>query len=181
RGRVIAADGTPLPGQPVVLHRVQGGSGATIAEAAADATGAFTLSVSEQTDTSAIYFVATRHEEELYIGRAFRSGDPSSAEQVIQVGVPGTSASALLSGGTAAPQPMGRAVTSRNWLLLVIPLFGVAAVAAYTLLARGRMPKDRALLIRVAELDERMTAAPAAQRDSLLAERDRLMTQLRAG
>lgn len=181
RGRVIAADGAPLPGQSVVLHRVQGGSGATIAEAAADSAGAFLLSVAEQTDTSAIYFVATRHAGELYIGRAFRAGDPSSEEQVIQVGVAGTSASALLSGGTAAPQPMGRAVTTRNWMLLIIPLLGVTAVAVYTLLARGRMPKDRALLIRVAELDERMASAPAAQREALLTERDRLMTQLRAG
>ena len=135
RGRVIAADGAALPGQSVVLHRVQGGSGATIAEAAADSAGAFRLSVAEQTDTSAIYFVATRYEGELYIGRAFRVGEPSAEEQVIQVGVPGTSASALLSGGTAAPQAMGRAVTNRNWLLLLIPLIGVTAVAVFTLLS----------------------------------------------
>lgn len=180
QGRIIGPEGAALPGQPVMLHRVQGGAGATIAEATADSTGRFRLGVAEQTDTTAIYFVATRHEGELYIGRAFRIGEPSAAEQVIQVGVPGTSASALLGGGVAAAQPMGRAVTNRNWLLLLIPLLGVSAVAVFALLRSARMPQDRALLIRVAELDERMASAPGAQRDTMLEERGRLMAQLRA-
>jgi hypothetical protein len=79
------------------------------------------------------------------------------------------------------PQPIGRPLTNRNWLLLIIPLVGVVAVALYALVPRSRIPPDRALLIRIAELDERMSSAPDAQRESLLEERSRLATRLRSG
>lgn len=180
-GRILAPDNTPVGGQHVVLHRVQEASGTTVSEAVTAADGRFTLDVPPGTDTTAIYFVATRYEGELYIGAPFRAGEQNPAGEIIQVGVPGTSATALLGGGATMPQTMGRPATSRNWLLLVIPLVGVAAVAVYALIPRGRVPEDRALLIRVAELDERMSSVPDSERPSLLEERSRLTTRLRAG
>lgn len=180
-GRILGPDNAPLGGQGVVLHRVQEASGATVSEAVTSADGRFTLDLPPGTDTASIYFVATRYEGELYIGAPFRAGEQDAAGEVIQVGIPGTSATALLGGGPAMPQTVGRPLTSRNWLLLVIPLIGVAAVAVYALIPRHRVPDDRALLIRIAELDERMSSMPDAERYRLLEERSRLTTQLRAG
>lgn len=180
RGRILGPDNVPLPNQPVVLHRVQAAMGATISDAVTTLDGSFVLSIPVPTDTGAVYFVATRYQGELFIGAPFRAGQEDALHQVIQVGVPGTSATAMLEGG-AVPQALGRPLTNRNWLLLVIPLIGVAAVAVYALVPRTRMPRDRAMLIRIAELDERMSAAPVGQRASLLEERTRLAAQLRGG
>jgi hypothetical protein len=180
-GQVIGPDGSGVSGQRVVLHRVDASGGATIAETLSAETGRFELRAPAVTDTAAVYFVASRYDGELYIGPPFRPGQGEAAEQVVHVGLPEMSATALMSGDQPGLMPMGRPATSRNWLLLVIPLLGVAAVAVYALVPRGRIPHERSLVIRVAELDERMSTAPDAQRESLLAERQRLMAQLREG
>ena len=183
-GRIVGPDNAPLADQTVVLHRVQRQTGETVAEAVTGEDGGFTLPLPTDSDTSAVYFVATRYAGELYIGEPFRRGLQEPGDQTIQVGVPGTSATALLDGaGGASPmaQPVGRPLTNRNWLLLIIPLVGVAAVALYALIPRSRIPADRAALIRIAELDERMSSAPDAQRELLLEERHRLTAQLRTG
>ena len=181
-GAILGPDNAPLAGQSVVLHRVQASAGETVSETTTSADGRFELMLPPASDSSAIYFVATRYEGELYIGAPFRAGEQTPGGQIIQVGVAGTSANAMLEGsGTAAmPQPVGRPLTNRNWLLFVIPLVGVAAVAVYALVPRSRIPPDRALLIRIAELDERMTTLPDVQRTPLLEERARLAAQWRA-
>jgi hypothetical protein len=182
RGRVIGPAGTALDSQRVVLHRVAGAEGATIAETTSASNGAFELVAPLSGDTSALLFVAVRYEGELYIGPAFREAE-GGMDQVIQVGVAGTSASAMIGDGTttAPPRTVGRATTSRSWMLWLIPLVGVLAVGLYMLVPRARIPADRELLIRVAELDERMETAPEAQRESLLQERSTLVAQLRSG
>ncbi|CAN5688342.1 hypothetical protein BH23GEM9_BH23GEM9_14260 [soil metagenome] len=179
RGRVIGPDGAPLAEQRVVLHRVDTQGGATIAEALSGADGGFELNAQVIPDTAAVYFVAARYDEELYIGPPFRPLDGSAMDQLIQVGIPAMSATSMLA-GDELPRQVGRPATNRNWLLLLIPLLGVAAVAVYALLPRKSIPRDRTLLIRVAELDERMETAPPAQRTSLLEERQHIMNQLRA-
>lgn len=181
-GRVLGPDNAPVAGQAVVLHRVQAAAGGTVTETVTADDGSFTLDVPADSDGEALYFVATRYAGELYIGAPFRAGEQDPAGQTIVVGVPGTSATAMLEGGASSTvQPMGRPVTNRNWLLLVIPLVGVAAVAIYALVPRNRVPADRALLVRIAELDERMSAAPDTSRVTMLEERSRLTQQLRAG
>jgi hypothetical protein len=181
-GRVLGPDNAPLADQRVVLHRVDAAGGATIAEIESDADGAFVMSAPATSDTAAVYFLAARYGGELYIGPPFRAGDADLLRQVVQVGVPGTSATALLEGEpTGSPIAMGRPATPRTWLLLLIPLLGVAALALYMLVPRSRVPPQRALLIRIAELDERMATAPQAQRAGLAQERAQLLGQLRTG
>ncbi|HEX6134824.1 MAG TPA: carboxypeptidase-like regulatory domain-containing protein [Longimicrobiales bacterium] len=180
RGQIFDAGNAPLAGQRVVLHRVRNAEGATVAETVTGDAGEFEMRLPADPDTSAIYFVATSFDGELYIGAPFRAG-ADVPPQIVQVGVPGTSASALLGGGMTQPGAVAVPPTSRSWLLFAIPLLGIAAVVIYMLVPRGRMPAERALLIRVAELDERMQHAPAGQRESLRQERTRLMTLLRAG
>lgn len=182
RGQVLGPDDAPLADHRVVLHRVDASGGATIAETQSDASGRFELRAAPTPDTSAVYFVASRYMEELYIGPMFRQDDPMAAEQTLQVGVAATSASAMMGGDeTLPPRQVGRPATSRNWLLLIVPLVGLVAVAIYALVPRNRIAPQRTLLIRVAELDERLETAPPAQRESLLEERRQLMAQLRAG
>jgi hypothetical protein len=180
-GRVIGPDNAGLTGQRVVLHRVDEAGGATIAEAVSGEAGRFELRAPATTDTVGVYFVAARYDEELYIGPPFRPLVDPETEHVIQVGIPSMSATAMMQdplGGMGMPQRQSR---SRTWLLVLIPLVGVAGVIVYALLSRSAIPGERRLLIRVAELDERMEAAPEGQRDSLREERARLMAQLREG
>jgi hypothetical protein len=180
RGRVIGPDGAALAAQRVVLHRVDASGGATIAETLSAEDGSFVLDAADASDTTAVLFVAARYEDELYIGPPFRAGDMTSLDQQIQVGVPGMSATALMEqdGGVPMPRsPQPQAVP--NWVLILVPLLGIAAVGIYALVPRNRLPEDRARLIRVAELDERMESAPPAQRESLVAERQRLVAEIR--
>jgi hypothetical protein len=180
-GRVIGPDNAGMPGQRVVLHRVDEAGGSTIAEAVSGEEGRFELRAPAAIDTVGVYFVAARYDEELYIGPPFRPMEDPGLEHVIQVGIPSMSATAMMQdplGGMGMPQRQSR---SRNWLLILIPLVGVAGVIVYALLSRSAIPGERRLLIRVAELDERMETAPEGQRDSLREERGRLMAQLREG
>jgi hypothetical protein len=182
RGRVIGPDNAPLADQRVVLHRVDASGGATIAETRSAEDGFFTLSATAEPDTSAVLFVAARYDDELYIGPPFRAGDMTAMDQQIQVGVPSMSATAMLEGGDALPMPRRRPPQGLpTWLLVVIPLLGVVGVAAWALLPRSHVPAERALLIRVAELDERMDSATDAQRAAMRDERRRLIAQLREG
>jgi hypothetical protein len=180
RGRVLGPENNALAAQRVLLHRVDSFGGSTVAEDTSDATGRFELRVAASPDTGAVFFVASRFEEELYIGPPFRPEQSTEVEQILQVGVPGTSAEQLLRGELPPAQTSGgRPATSRSWLLMLIPLLGVVTVALYALFARNRIPADRALLIRVAELDERMGMATDGQRATMSEERVRLIAQLR--
>jgi hypothetical protein len=180
RGRVIGPDSEAVSDQRILLHRVGAGEAANVAETRTGAGGEFVLRAVAEQDTSVIFFAALMYEGELYMGPMFRAGGEVPGEQVIQVGIPGTSATAMLEGsGQAGAIPMGRPATNRNWLLLAIPLLGVAAVAVYALVPRSRIAADRALLISIAEIDERLMTAPPAQRELLAGERERLVTEYR--
>lgn len=172
-GRVIGADGKPVKDQAVLLHRVQGNSGATIAQATTEADGRFTIKSDSVSTPDAVFFLATRWEGELYIGEAFRAPF-ATAEQVLQVGVPGTSASALLGDGTqggprapAATMPPGSTggapATGSKWLLFAVPAIALLGVAAYfALRSRVAISPRRRLLRQIAELDLEQGSAPDA-------------------
>ncbi|HSJ07639.1 MAG TPA: hypothetical protein VK936_13120 [Longimicrobiales bacterium] len=181
RGRVIGPDNTGVPDQRVVLHRVDGGGGATVAEAISGPDGGFDLIAPATADTTGVYFVAARYDGELYIGPPFRPADAATLDHVIQVGIPSMSATSMLADDGTGALPMPRPAPSRNWLLLIIPAVGIVGVIVYALFPRRSIPADRHLLIRVAELDERMEAATEAQREVLLEERHRLIAQIREG
>ena len=179
RGRVLGPDNNMLAAQRVVLHRVDSSGGSTVAEDTSAADGRFELRVAASADTGAVYFIASRYQEELFIGPPFRPQAADTAEQFLQVGVPGTSADQLLRGDAPGAESTGRPATTRSWILLLIPLLGVVAVSLYALLSRNRISPERSLLIRVAELDERMTVATEAQLETMRDERARMIAQLR--
>jgi hypothetical protein len=180
RGRILGPDNAPLGEQRVVLHRVDAAGGATIAETMSGADGSYVLrAASAVDDATALLFVAARYDGELYIGPPFRAADPLAAEQDIRVGVPELSASALMEQDGGLPMPSRGTEKGRTWLLILIPLVGAAGVLVYALRPKARIPADRALFIRIAELDERMDDAPDAQRASMQQERRRLLAELR--
>jgi len=181
RGIVLGPDGSPLAIERVLLHRVAGSVGDTVAVGPSGADGRFVLTGPASGDTSAVYFVAARFQDELYIGRPFRPAVEGIPEQVLQVGVVATSASALLAGAGASTRPGERTRNAANELVFMVPLVVAAAAVLYLIAPRHRVAPRRALLIRIAEIDERLPNAPQGQRESLSEERSRLLRQLRAG
>jgi hypothetical protein len=181
RGRVLGPDSTPLAVGRVVLHRVDPTGGTTVAESPSDADGRFNLPAAATTDTSVVYFVAVSHQGELYIGRPFRPATEGTPEQVIQVGLPATSLTAMLREVEMPAASGDRSTPTTRALLLMLSLLGLTAAVLYLTLRRRRLAPSRALLIRIAEIDERLPAAPPGQRDALREERARLVEQLRDG
>jgi hypothetical protein len=192
RGRVIGPDGKGLADTRVVLHRVVGAGGANIAEVQSDAEGRFTIAADSAPSPEAIYFLATRYEGELYIGEAFRAPF-DQGEYLLPVGVPGTSASALIGEGDVGPatgtaqgmpttMPGSAPATSTRWLLFAIPGIMLLGVLAYFLLrARSRVPERRRLLAEIAELD--LSQAGSTDPDALRTYHERraaLITQVHA-
>ena len=194
-GRVVGPSGETLPGQVVVLHRVANMAGATVATDTTDADGRFLLVSQDSAAASgpaSTYFVAARYEGELYIGAPFQPPLPDGIEYTVQVGVPGTSASALMGSNTGGPATSMPASGSSEpfpyarWLFLVIPLLIVALVGGYMLTRRRTPETRRRVLAEIAELDETHDTELAAGHidDSTLywAERRALLEQLtRAG
>jgi 5-hydroxyisourate hydrolase-like protein (transthyretin family) len=184
RGVLVNAAGQPVAGERVVLHRVVGSTGANIAETRSGADGRFVVPVDSADDAEAVYFLAARWEGELYISEAFRA-PLDTAEHRLQVGVPGTSASALIDGSAtgampAGPPPQaapGSPATPTNWMLLLIPSIALVGVALYFVL-RGRTQTSprRRLLAEVAALD---LAQAGDVSEEYRAERTRLLEQLR--
>jgi hypothetical protein len=180
RGQVLGPGAQPMPDLRVVLHRVDATGGATVAETTSAADGGYELGAPASDDSEAVYFVAARYGEELYIGDPFRA-EEAGRPMLLQVGDPANSASALLAEAEGAPVQRGRPATPTSWLLLIVPLLGIAGVAVWYLVPHQKVSPERALFIRVAEIDERMDTAPQGQRESLLHERAQLIEQLRAG
>lgn len=184
-GHVIDSAGKPVADQSVLLHRVTGMSGASIGQARTDSAGFFSIPVDSASNPQAVYFVATRWHDELYISDPFQA-PLGKGERVLQVGVPGTSASALLEGTSpaqsAAPPGTAPAASTSpggrgSWLFifaLVVVLLGI--VLYLVLRNRGSVPERRRLLTRIAALDLEHAEAPD---QAYRAERAALLSRLR--
>lgn len=183
RGRLVDADGQAIRDERVVLHRVAGATGANIAETRSDGEGRFVIPVDSANQPDAVYFLAARWDGELYIGEAFRAPF-ADTEHVLQVGVPGTSASALIEGtGAATQMPTspaaggGSPATRTSWLLFAVPVIALLGVALYFLLrTRTAVSPRRALLREVAELDLQHAGSAT---DEYRAARAELIARLR--
>jgi hypothetical protein len=184
RGRIIDGAGQPVADQAVLLHRVIGSSGANIAQARSDSAGHFLIAADTTGGTQATYFLAARWNDELYISEAFQAPF-GAAERVLQVGVPGTSASALLEGNAtttprqlpAAAPPGGAPASAARWLLFAVPALSLLGLGAYLVLRnRGALPERRRMLARIARLDLEQAGMGS---ESFRAERARLLGRLR--
>jgi hypothetical protein len=158
RGHVLGPDGKPLPGQAVVLHRVTGSNGLTVATGTSESDGSFRLRVTDVTTASedAVYFLAARYNQELYIGDAFKAPFDTTADHNVRVGVAETSARALVSGvgdDPAVPQAPPPKDPTR-WLIFIMPALALIALIVMLFGPRGRVPARRRILLEIAKLDE---------------------------
>lgn len=156
RGRVTAGD-QPVANQVVTLHRVSdSGMGGTVDEDTTDANGRFEVTVGEP-DTSAVYFVATVYEGELYIGDTFArnyAGDYSLA-----VG-PGAVPIRLDPAGSddSVEELRTREDTIAGIAVILVGLLSVAGIV--WLFVRPKPSPVRPMLIEVARLDEEYEQHP---------------------
>jgi len=181
-GRVVDDTETAVSAQTVVLHRVTPDGGTLLAEAITDDGGRFTLRAEGEASQGAVYFVASRFRGRLYIGPMLRAPFPDTVDYVLQVGV---AANAL---GDIAPtqnppsmNPGAAAGTPRRWLLLLIPLGGLMALAVWGITHSMGPHEERRLLIRVARLDNKWADSPDPRvQDDYRRRRRMLMDRLGA-
>ena len=182
-GTALDASGQPIPGVPVALHRVGGGGGgATVAAMTTEPDGSFRF-VIEAVD-SAVYFVAMRHDDRMYIGPPARGGvervtgyemraDPANEAGAVASALSGGEAGPL--GPAAARQPgaMPGGGAGAVWFVGILALV-VAAIFVTT--APGyRRRRRREMLMELAGIENRLavagpdtdTAAETRRRDAL--------------
>lgn len=175
-GVVIDENGAPAAGVPVALHRITDVGGSLVENTESDETGRFQMRIAAAA-VDAVYFVAARYRDEMYIGPTFRGPFPDAADYVVQVGIEEASASALIRGGevTVGPPP-----SAWRWALFAV-IASAFLLVALLLLRRafGPAPRRR-LLIRIARLDETMAAVDDAEaREAYRTQRERLFERLR--
>lgn len=182
RGRVLGADGRPLAGIEVALHRVVAGSGgATVARDTTDADGLFSLALPDA-GGDAILFAATRVNGRLYVGEFFRETDAPPQYDIIAAG-PGVELPAAGPGmsrpGMAPPPPPRWPLATGVVLLLA------GGLAFFVRSARRPVPAARRrLLLEIASLDEEHAAyadgGSAEERQRYLRRRADLYDRLRS-
>ncbi len=194
QGAVVDPAGKPVPEQKLTLHRVASdGSGAMVDSATSDARGHFTVHVPAERDTSAVYFVATRWQGQLYIGSPFKPPVPAGAAYSVVVGVNPVNMGPVAGGaggegGSAAAGAPGQAApassdssTAARWFLAVILALVALGAIAYALLAAARereRERRRELLARIAALDERADRAAGEEAARLERQRAELLAEL---
>ncbi len=153
-GHVVDADGRPVAGATVAVHRVSDAGGAEIARTTTDGRGRFAVAV--ETEEAGIYFGATSHEGGLYFGALFRDPRDVPEDYLITVGLNPAAAAGPALPPPAPPPP-------NPWpVAVLLGLLGAGAVAL-PLASRGRRPYAvRALLHELAELEERQSADASA-------------------
>jgi hypothetical protein len=157
RGRVIDENRQPAPGLEVLLHRVTPEGGELVADTIAGPDGSFQLS--GQVSDGAVFFAAARYKDDVYIGPMLRAPFNDSAEYVLQVGNPEMSLRSLGERvDMATNAPCAATGTSRRWMLALIPLCALLAVAVYGLLQVRGPTEHRRLLIALARLENERAA-----------------------
>ena len=186
-GVALDQAGQPIPGIPVALHRVGGGGGgATVAATTTGEDGGFEFLI-EALD-SAVYFVAMRHDERMYIGPPARGGAERVTDYVIRA-EPGSEAGAVASalsgsgpvpGAPLAPQAArpgmgGGAGGGAVWFVVIL---AIVVAATFVTTAPGyRRKRSREMVMELARVENRLaaagpdadTAADARRRDELRA------------
>src|SRR5436190_19395993 len=85
KGRVLTTGSLPAAGVTVSLHRVTRAGGAETTETQSAADGSFTFRIPPQNpDSDAVFFVAARFKDQLYLGKPFKQPIPGADDYVIQ-------------------------------------------------------------------------------------------------
>lgn len=184
RGRIINAQGEPVPSLTVSLHRVTRTGGAVTTQALSGREGEFAFKISPQgNDSLAVFFVATRYLGQLYLGQPFRQPVPTSGDYKVVVGPGGVTASGFLNPAArrVIEQPPVT-LSTRTVLLLLAVTFGTVALLAAGL--AGNAPqrarkRRRAVLLQLAQLEEQQAKASGHDAD-LNKRHDELMRRIQS-
>lgn len=163
-GRVLGANG-PVPDLPVALHRVlPDGSGSMLDQTVTDSAGRFQFQVTMAGD-SAVYFAATRMDNDLFVGPAMKDVLPTG-EYVIDVGPNAEAIPMGAAGGgnapvagelASGPEAGGGGGYGYGWLGLVAVIVAGAFIGIITWSRRPRLSvaeQQRSRLVRLASLEE---------------------------
>lgn len=162
-GIAIDAGGAPIPEAPVALHRIGGGGGATVDAATTGRDGRFRFEI--QSADSAVYFVALRHEDRLYIGPPARGGAERVTDYVLRA-EPASEAGAVASAlSGAAPgrtgpgtAPPAAPAASTGAAVLLIALLALAVAGGILSTAPGyRRRRQREALVELAGIENRLS------------------------
>lgn len=182
-GVALGPEGEPLMDVPVILHRVGGRGGAFVATDTTTSDGRFSFAMEEA--DSAVYFVALRFDDRMYIGPAVQGGGEAGSGYVVRV-EPGSEAGAVASAlsGQAARSPTNRGradpVSSDAGAFILVGLLALAGVVAFIIAApRYRHRRTRDALVELATVENALADRESPEdRDRLLSRRDRLRKQL---
>jgi hypothetical protein len=141
-GRVIDANGDVVASRTVVLHRVTPDGGALLAQDTTNSEGGFLLEAPAALRQDGVFFVAARHEGELYIGPLLRPPLPAPGDYVLEVGVPGRAP-----GGRRRDHPTRSAGAGKRHRLL--------ATMAARARAAARAPRPRRMGHRTSQWPSR--------------------------
>jgi len=180
-GHAVDPQGQALAGIEVLLHRVDSSGGAPLGAATTDSAGAFSISAEASADTAAVYFAATRFEEQLYIGPFIREADTGVPYTLVVGGEPMSLGPAIPGGpamGPASLPPVSPGGGPRRSVLILLPLIALLGVAGWAFGRSTRPPVQRQTLIRLASIDEELELD--RENLELGRERARLMERLLA-
>jgi hypothetical protein len=189
RGVAVGPNGEPLPDVVVALHRIgDREAGANVASTTTDHVGRFRFQV-ESAD-SALYFVAMRYADRLYIGPPAMAGiepvtgyilaaDPAAEAGAVASALSRAPGAGVMAQGPAAGDAGGGGVTPSG-ILLALAVLTLAAMAAFLATApRYRRRRTREALVEIATLENRLAAEPEAEeRAELARRRDQLRGRL---
>jgi hypothetical protein len=193
RGVAVDADGRPLPGVVVALHRVEDMGGDNVASVTTDAEGRFHFQV--ETPDEALYFAAMRHQGRMYIGPPVLAGAERVTGYVLAAdpdAEAGAVASMMAEGGAGArgfgaqPATPPRGGTGAGGGggadagLLFVGILALVSAGIFMVTApRYRRRRTRDALFELATVEEALAADPdAADRPELLRRRAELRGRL---
>jgi hypothetical protein len=173
-GRVLDAEGQPVPGLEVLLHAITEASGTEVDKDTSRTDGAFDVTVTD-VDSDAVYFVAVVYNGQLFMGDLLRPPFPLEQEYVVRVGVNPVDLSAEAAGTAVTPQQAESERTAGVMVVLVAA--GVIGAILFFVLRR-RPPAQRRWLVELARLEEELATHPDAG-EALEARRAELRDRLK--
>lgn len=173
-GRVLDAEGQPVPGLEVLLHAITEASGTEVDKDTSRTDGAFDVTVTD-VDSDAVYFVAVVYNGQLFMGDLLRPPFPLEQEYVVRVGVNPVDLSAEAAGTAVTPEQAESERTAGVMVVLVAA--GVIGAILFFVLRR-RPPAQRRWLVELARLEEELATHPDAG-EALEARRAELRDRLK--
>jgi hypothetical protein len=173
-GRVLDADGNPVPGLEVLLHAITETTGTEIDKDTSRTDGAFEVTAAG-VNADAVYFVAVVYNGQLFMGDLLRPPFPLDQEYVVRVGVNPIDLSAEAAGTAVTPQ---QAESERTAGIIVVIVAAGVIVSILFFVLRRRPPAQRRWLVELARLEEEL-AAQADAGEALAARRAELRARLK--